>query len=263
MTIDRLVQGDEQAVGSNHVEYRLDDPISRAVSWVGNLPAKVLLLSTRVGQPPEEETQADIGAALQEMGVQNTHVRVGHSRILKDMYRLFTDDKVKDVSFVGRLLVGLPVTVAAGILGKLTRADYFNPFTKTAHLYSDVPAIARHELGHARDYQSSKFPTLYSLSRALILPELYQEAKASVLAHRSMKDDAKPNTGRFLVPAFGSYVSRIANAIAPGVGPLATMAGSHVVGNTYNRGRRGWNLMKETVGRVRGIWNKDFDMTPA
>jgi hypothetical protein len=222
MSLERLVKRETEQIGSNTIEYALDDPVSRAVSFVGNLPYKFLLLSKDVGNYPREKTQEYIKNYVKEKGLVNTTVRVGHSRVLKDTARLFTDEKLKDVSLIGRILWGLPTTLIGGFLSKLRRADYYNPFTKTAVIYSDVPAIAIHELGHASDYQQQRFPTLYSLFRNSYFGALYQELKASRTSHEYLK--GKEKTYRYLTPALASY------ALTPLISPIISLGAMIVSG---------------------------------
>ena len=232
MSLDKLLQRTTEQVGTNTMEYGLDDPLSRMVSFVGSMPIRVILASAKVAGYPHEETQKDIAAAISQLGLENTTVRLGYSRVLHDTYRLFTDDNVKNISLVGRLLLGVPTTLVAGLLGKFTRTDYYNPFTKTVTLYSDVPAIVRHELGHAKDFQSGNYPSLYALARGILPITWYQELKASWIAHRSLNAEQKGQTGRYLMPAFATYLFPAAQYVA-GIAFLPFMVGAHVAGNVY------------------------------
>ncbi|MEK6901325.1 MAG: hypothetical protein AABX37_03220 [Nanoarchaeota archaeon] len=232
MSLDKLVNGATEQVGTNTVEYGLDDALSRAASFVGSMPTRAVLASAKVAGYPREETQQDIAAAIPQLGLENTTVRLGYSRVLHDTYRLFTDEKLKDISLVGRVLLGVPTTMITGLLGKLTRLDYYNPFTKTVTVYSDVPAIARHELGHAKDFQSGKYPSLYALARGILPITWYQELKASWIAHRSLGAEQKGQTGRYLMPAFATYLFPAAQYVA-GIAFLPFMLGAHVMGNVY------------------------------
>ncbi len=232
MSLDKLVNRATEQVGTNTIEYGLDDPLSRMVSFVGSMPLRAVLASAKVAGYPREETQKDIAAAIPQLGLENTTVRVGYSRVLYDTYRLLTDEKLKDVSLVGRVLLGVPTTLVTGLLSKLTRVDCYNPFTKTATVYSDVPAIARHELGHAKDFQSGKYPSLYALARGILPITWYQELKASWIAHGSLNTEQKGQTGRYLMPAFATYLFPAAQYVA-GIAFLPFMVGAHVVGNVY------------------------------
>jgi hypothetical protein len=207
MSLEKLVNKTTEKIGSNTLEYGFDNYLSRGVSYVGNLPAKLIFFSKDVGNYPRENTQKYISKYVAESGLENTTIRIGHNSVVKDVARLFKDEKLKDISLLGRIFLGIPATLLGGLYSKLTRADYYNPFTKTAVIYSDVPAIAVHELAHAKDYQTVGKPTLYSLFRATGIGALYQEIKASVMAHKYIKEkDKNEKTGRYLIPAFVTHV---------------------------------------------------------
>lgn len=246
MSLERLIHEDTENIRSNTIEYALDDPLSRTASYILNIPSKVLLLSTKVGALPREETQHYIQQYLQKSNLENTTVRVGHTRILRDLYRLVSDKKLKDISLAGRLLLGIPYTLIGGLISKLTRSDMYNPFTKTANIYSDVPAIALHELGHAQDYQNKGYPTLYSLARYLTPAMLYQEYKASAIADKALPEEKKWQTGRYLVPAFGTYIYEPLQTLAK-IPFIPFMLGAHIIGNTYSAIRGTYNYLKEKL----------------
>ena len=229
MVLERLIEGSTEHVGSNTLEYDLDDPVSRTISYVGNLPAKAILLSKDVGNYPRAETQNYISNYVRNSGLEDVTIRHGHSRVLEDVGRLFSDKRLKDIPLLSRIFLGVPTTLIDGFISKLTRADHYNPFTKTVHIYSDVPAIALHELGHAKDFQERKWKTLYALARSLPFVGLYQEYKASRTAHKSLREQDKRQTGRYLVPAFSTYLSPLV-----GIATLPFVFGAHVVGNLYN-----------------------------
>ena len=188
MSLEKLVNKTTEKIGSNTLEYGFDNLVSRGISYIGNLPSKLILLSKDVGNYPRENTQNYISKYVADEKLENVTVRIGHNKVLKDTARLFKDEKLKDISLIGRIFLGIPATLFGGLHSKLTRGDYYNPFTKTAVIYSDVPAIALHELGHAKDYQNKGVPTLYSLFRLTGIGALYQEAKASIIAHKYIKE---------------------------------------------------------------------------
>lgn len=216
MTLDDLVV---KEVGSNRIEIDQDDPISRTIGYVGSIRGKLMFLSKDVGSYPKEDVVKGIEDYVRNSGLENVTVRVGHSKILKDTVRLFTDPKLKDISLLGKIFFGISTTVIGGLMAKLTRADYYNPFTRTVHCYSNIEAIAKHELGHAEDFQHNPV-TLYSILSSIPPVRLYQEFKASQYAHKKLSPKNKYQTGRYLVPAFASYlcplVTPILSAISAG-----------------------------------------------
>ncbi|MBI2112066.1 hypothetical protein HYT52_00835 [Candidatus Woesearchaeota archaeon] len=232
MSLEQLVAGGTEDFGSNRIEYGLDDPLSRAVSFVMNIPAQVLLLSPRVGALPREETQQHIRDFITQEGLENIYVRAGHVNITEDLHRLFSDERVQDISLLGRVFLGIPTTIFGGLTAKLTRADHYNPFTRTVHVYSDHPGIARHELGHAKDFQRSIVPSIYALSNSLIPIMLYQEMRASYYAYKSLPEGQKGKAA-ILIPAFSTYIAAAAvGAVTTPIG-LAILGVGHILRGAY------------------------------
>jgi hypothetical protein len=232
MTLEKLIEEEvEENLGTNRIIYKRDDEFSRTVSTLGVLPARAIMLSSRFGKYPEEETADHVRQYLEDSGLEDTTVRIGHTRIGEDIKRLFTDKRLKDISLLGRIFLGIPGTIFGGLLGKLTRADHYNPMTKTVHVYSDIPAVALHELGHAKDFQEVGYPTLYAYAREWSPVELWQEYRASSKAHKALPENIKGQTGRFLIPAYATY---IASKVNHPYAKLGILAGGHILGAIYN-----------------------------
>ncbi len=231
-----------EEINGNSLEIKKDDPLSRGISYVGCLPTKLIFLSDKMGKYPEKETQDYVKSYLSKAEFKGVKVRIGHSRVLKDTYRLFTDKNLKDISLAGRIFLGIPSTLIKGLYAKLTRSDHYNSFTKTAMIYSDIPAIALHELGHAEDFSKRKNPTMYSLMRMIPFFNLYQEYIASRKAHKNLEEKDKRQTGRYLVPAFATYV-----AAAPLALPfLPIVAAGYLIGGLHSLYRKSVDKIKES-----------------
>ncbi|MFH0874390.1 MAG: hypothetical protein V1859_00485 [archaeon] len=254
--VSSIIGGSEEiySKGTNRIIDGTDGIPLSIVSYINNLPAKVLFLSNRIGSHPHEKTIAQIKESLDSMNLENITVRLGHSSIIHDCYRLFTDERLKDISLLSRIFLGIPYTLIGGLQAKLRRSDHYNPFTRTATIYSDVPAVAAHELGHAKDFQDKKHVTLYALARTLFAPVVwYQEFVASYLAHKSLSPENKWETGRYLVPAFASYM----------FGPIAIP--TLVVGNILYRGAKyiAKSIYSGFSSMGRGISNLFSSPTPS
>ena len=103
---------------------------------------------------------------------------------------------------------------------------YYNPWTDTVHVYSDHPAVALHELGHAWDFGRRRFRGTYGLIRTLPVVPLYQEFIASDKAFDYFIEihdqQAEEDAYKILVPAYGSYIGSYFlfpfNYVAVGIG---------------------------------------------
>ncbi len=67
-----------------------------------------------------------------------------------------------------------------GVARTRVGGDHYNPFTNTISLYSDIPAVAIHEGGHAKDFAQRTYKGTYAAAYVLLpgVP-LYHEAKAT------------------------------------------------------------------------------------
>lgn len=95
--------------------------------------------------------------------------------------------------------------------GRFFGGDAYNPYTNTIYLYSDDPAIALHEAGHAKDHNNKQWKGSYSALYMLPLAPLYFEAVASndalsYLQEKGMTDQQK-EAYKTLHPAYGTYAS--------------------------------------------------------
>ena len=63
--------------------------------------------------------------------------------------------------------------------GRLIGGDWYNPFTDTVHLYSDIPTIGLAKAAYAKDVHSRSDPASYAASQDLPIFGLYHEALAN------------------------------------------------------------------------------------
>ena len=188
-----------------------------------SLPSKLLLLRWRMNNhdvSPEVERRLE--QYLVTNGLCNTKGRVNQYAPGAEFKRLFRNKEMPAgwrytlglasvafyTIFPDRLFAGFPL-IGGG--------DSFNPFTNTIHIYSDLPEVALHEGGHAKDLAeigNRHLKGLYSGVRAvplLGLPlTLWQEAEASseALSWALATGDAGDSRAayRTLYPAYGTYL---------------------------------------------------------
>ena len=110
---------------------------------------------------------------------------------------------------------------------------HYNPYTNTVHLYSDHPAVALHEAGHAHDFAGRRWKGTYAFLRLIPGVDLYQEYKASKEAIHYLKEqqdlDAEIAAYKVLYPAYGTYVG---GYIFPPIGTVAGALLGHLAGRS-------------------------------
>ncbi len=212
------------------------------IDFLGNvlaLPLKLLLWSWKFDVhhiSPDTEAQLVAYLDARELpALEDTKFRLNQYRPAQDLARLV---KNRHVAWPYRLLVGLPVTLVFDVLlpGRLLPwGDYYNPWTNTVHLYSDHPAIALHEAGHAHDTAGRRLKGTYSALRLIPFVDLYQEYQASTeaigyLEHEVPGVEDERAAYKILYPAYGSYAGSYL------VAPIGTVVGV-LIGHVTGRGK--------------------------
>ncbi|BCR03177.1 hypothetical protein DESUT3_02460 [Desulfuromonas versatilis] len=174
-----------------------------------SLPSKLLLFSTKVdNHHVSDETVAAIESYLQANELENVKVRVNQYAPGGEWIRLF---KNRSMNIFWRATFGVVTTAFYTVLpGRVFGGDSFNPFTNTISLYSDHPAIALHEAGHAKDFAKREYRGLYASSRILPLVPLFHEAKATgdavgYLRENELKEQ-ETDSYKILYPAYCTYI---------------------------------------------------------
>ena len=183
------------------------------VDWIGNLfgaLSKLILWNWKVErhniQPDTEAALNDYLTAHPEMG--NLAVQLNRYAPQDAWHRLFHNSGVK---WPYRYTFGiLSVLILDTILvNRIFGGDRYDPFTHTVYLQSDLPSIALHELGHAKDFSGRRYRGSYALLRIVPLTDLYQEYKASQIAfdhlRRGKNIKGEIEAYKILYPAYGTY----------------------------------------------------------
>jgi len=216
-----------------------------------SLPSKLLLWNRKMNNHRiSEETKNYLKKYIKENNLTDVKVRFNQYAPGAEWKRL---RKNKNVHWAARYTIGvlswlmytiLPDRLFAGFLG----GDHYNPYTNTINIYSDLPAVAIHEGGHAKDAAMRKNKTSYALVRAIPLVPLYQEARASEDAHKYIKKEKDKKTEmdahKQLSPAYGTYVGGEFSAYADPSTSMAIYLAGVIPGHIYGR-YRAWKLKKK------------------
>jgi len=208
------------------------------IDFLGNLlalPYKALLLNWRfdnhVISVETEHMVFNYIEARDLAFLHDTKFRLNQYAPFADLGRLF---KNRHIAWPYRVLLGLPATLLTDVLlpGRIFPwGDYYNPFTNTVHLYSDEPAIALHEAGHAYDFSSRRFKGTYGALRLIPFLNLAQEWIATDEAIQYLQEIKDTQTElrayKVLYPAYGSYIG---GYIYAPIGTVIGVLAGHAIG---------------------------------
>lgn len=237
--VDRVNVAPElvEATRDSQIERGKQRPVLDGVGWVFGIPSKVILWDRRVeNHNVSADTEEAIRRYLDDNDLDHVKVRINQYAPLEDWRRLRAN---KTVGWGYRYTLGaLSVAGEAILPGRLIGGDHYNPFTGTIHLYSDVPAIALHEGGHAKDFTRRKLPGTYAVCAALPVVSLWPEAIATgdaiAYTQENEESELERESYRILFPAYGTYVGgAVGDFVAPVALPI--YAGAVVAGHAVGR----------------------------
>ncbi len=209
------------------------------VGWIIGIPSKLLLWDRRIDNHRITAKTTEIAAEyLDANNLPHVKVRLNQYAPIDDFGRL---RKNKTVAWPYRYTLGLLTLGQEAILpGRVMGGDHFNPYTQTVHLYSDVPAIALHELGHAKDFSRRYYQGTYALAYG-IFPAWHETiASRDAMDHLYQRHDRDGviEANRILYPAYGTYIGNQIGAFTPGYAmPIyyGTVMAGHFNGRMLSR----------------------------
>lgn len=237
---DRLLLSEQLRDGSPQVQRGEKRKVVDTVGWVLGIPSKIVLWNRRIDNHNiSSRTEEVVTEYLAVNAMDTTRVRINQYAPGDDWRRLVQN---KRVAAPWRYTFGAVATLFETVLpGRLIGGDHYNPYTDTIHLYSDVPAIALHEAGHAKDFARREYKGTYAAVYCLPIVPLYHEsiATSEALAYSQMAStpDEHREAYNVLYPAYGTYVGSALSAGIPGyANPLyyGSVIGGHVWGRSLS-----------------------------
>lgn len=220
------------AITTQQIERGRPNAFVDGFGWVWGIPSKIILWDRRIeNHHIDAQTESEIASYLADNDLQTVKVRLNQYRPGDDWERLVAN---KSVGAGWRYTLGLLSVAGETVFpGRLFGGDHYNPFTNTIHLYSNAPAIAFHEGGHAKDFAQRKWKGTYAAAYLLPAGPLYHEAIATEDALSYVKSTRNAATQReaynLLYPAYGTYVGSVIRDPA-GVGYIAAVLVGHAAG---------------------------------
>ncbi len=213
-------------------------PVVDAIGWIVGFPSKVMLLSDRVdNHSVSHATEQSLQEYLAANELDHVKVRLNQYAPLDEWRQLRGN---KSVGPGWRYTLGTLATLGYTILpGRIIGGDHYNPFTNTINIYSDHPAIALHEAGHAKDFSQRTYKG--SWAAAYLLPGValrHEEiATSDVLSYLASegRTDEQQAAYKILYPAYGSHVAGQISNLVPSPDGLVVTAACVVPGHLIGR----------------------------
>jgi hypothetical protein len=218
-------------------------PVLDGAGRVLGMPDALLLWNRRVNNhrisPKTEQMAVEY---LSEYHLPDVLVRVNQYAPLAEWSRL---TKNRRIGAGWRYTVGaMDLLMYTFLPGRLIGDDWYNPFTNTINLYSDVPAIAVHEAAYAKDIHRRRYPGTYAVVQHLPVVGMWYRTNATQDALRYIKrrggtPEELQEADHLLLPMYGRAAG----------GQLATFIPIPFVGNALDVVGA---AVGHVVGRLRG-----------
>lgn len=242
----------DDCVGPQFVQFERGQPnvVVDSVGWVFGIPNRILLWNWDVqNHDISIETEQQLRQYVAANGLQDVKVRLNQYDPGGEWQRLAQNTRV---GAGWRYTVGALGTLGYTVFpGRLFAIDYYNPFTNTVNVYSDVPALGMREVAYAGDVIERDLPGTYAFSQLIPGVSLVHETITTrdVLDYVETSSDLalREETVHVLYPSYGGSVGGAIDYYVPAAGSLFQLGGvlvGHVSGRWETRGwNRGWRTL--------------------
>jgi hypothetical protein len=205
-----------------------------------SIPTKIILWNLKMeNHHISSGTESNLVQYMADNELADVKVRLNQYAPGGEWSRLFRN---KSVGAGWRYTIGMLSCLFYTVLpGRLFGGDSYNPYTDSISLYSDIPAVALHEGGHAKDFARREFKGTYAFFYALPIMALYPEGKATgdavgyIRTYESSEEEKAAY--KILYPAYGTYVGGSIGVFTPygEVVAIAAVIPGHIAGRRKAR----------------------------
>ena len=162
------------------IEFQRGRP-NKIVDGIGQLlsiPNKLVLLDKRAdNHQVSAGTELALQSYLNQNQLQDVLVRVNQYDPIGEWKRMARND---DIRPIWRITAGNYNVLKYTLLpGRLTGGDWYNPYSDTIHLYSDIPSLAISKAAYAYDIRTRLNPGAYAFAKEIPLVGLAHETTAT------------------------------------------------------------------------------------
>lgn len=206
--------------------------------WILGIPNKILLWDSRaLNHDVGSETEQEAVEYLASHGLNDVQVRVNQYDPRGEWRRLVENDRV--APGWKYTAGGLRWVVYTVLPDRVFGADYYNPFTNSLNIYSDIPEIAVREAAYARDIASRTYPGTYATFQAIRPLSIWHQSLATndALSYYAATGSPEKQQAAWevLAPQYGADVGSMIGASIAGV-PISVIGGA-LAGHGYGQYR--------------------------
>ncbi|WP_413431703.1 hypothetical protein [Crateriforma spongiae] len=220
-----------------HVERGRPSQLIDGIGSVASIPSKLALWDRRAdNHDVSKDTESALLQYMDHNQLNDTLVRVNQYDPLGEWKRLTANHRIHPGwRYTVGVYNGLKYTL---LPGRILGGDWYNPFTDTTHIYSDLSPLAISRTAYAKDVRSQPLPGLYAASQEIPLLNMLHESRArqeTLMYYRQVGDPYEQSEARRVIePDYGgSWVAQVASILPYGA-PLGRLVGAGV-GHLTNR----------------------------
>lgn len=175
-------------------------------------------------------TEREVLQYLNRHGLHSTLVRSNQYDPLGEFHRLIHN---KNISVGWRCTFGVYDCIRYTVIpGRVIGGDWYNPFTDSIHLYSDIPSIAMAKAAYAKDVHGRNTPGNYAVTQEFPIIGLTHERLANREVYRHYRSrgnrGAMTEAERILEPDFFGSLGSQTLGFLPGGSVYGRAAGALV-----------------------------------
>lgn len=252
----------------NNPQFEVGEPIwilDTLGNYIFSIPSKLIFLNSQVDNHHfSEETIEITKKYIYENNLRSVKIRFNQYAPVDEFKRILANPHINPfVKYTVGLISWLTYTIFperlfAGLIG----GDHYNPFSNTMNLYSNLPSIAIHEGGHAKDFNAREYKTLYAIIYSIpFIGPLYHEGVATddtfSYFHEKNQEEYIEESYEILIPAYSTYMG---GAISDGIRTpysILTVIPGHIYGQ-YKK----WVYKRDKETKESMVHHQEKDCIP-
>ncbi len=209
------------------------------IGWVVGFPSRIFPLHAGVNNHEvSDETRDRLTKYLEENDLTDVRVRINHYDPADEWRRLRMNRRISPFwRYTGGVLCYLHYTL---LPGRVVGGDWYNPYSNSLYINSDVQALVLHEAAYAKDIHSRRLPGTYSAINHVPLLWLWRQTVCvnDILSYARSEEDweIEEETYRVVYPLIGAHTGMSFSPLSPfGFEPVLGLGGAligHATGRT-------------------------------